>query len=298
MQIKVLALLIWIGFNSPYCTGEYLSIGGGMHAHRLNYLPDTSERNTEFAQLELDTTKWRRQPTGLLARGVGLKYQQGSQSQQLELQLPLYQWHPLHGLGLNVQQAQVTTASTVSETQSYLGDSGSPVDIAAGSSVASTWQLNRYQLYWRSDARHSGAANRAGVYWQRLTNPVEAELTNVTPTLFDLESEGFGFYVGRTEDDKGWNTSWQLLLGQQTNVYSDANTQSHQISESERRMILLEASVQWHYRYYLAPYWYLVPALGWQLQLLSQAKSASEQVEQKTLIYGQANVALSLRYYF
>jgi len=294
----MLAILMAGILASCHSLAEYINLGVQAQAYQHNYLPDASQRNTGLALVALDTTKWRRQSEGIFARGVAVLWAQGNNASQLDAQLPLYHWHPLHGVWLGVHQTQVNAESTLGESQSYLGDGTSPVDIAADSTVTSTWQRSRYQVFWRSDARYTGAANQAGLYWQRLTSPVEAELTGFTPTLFDLESEGIGFFVGQHYDSRGWGFSWQLSLGMQTHLYSDSSTQSHSISESERRMLALEAQTRWQYRYYLAPYWYLVPQLGVQLQLLSQAKSDSQNLSQKELSYATVFTGISLRRYF
>jgi len=172
------------------------------------------------------------------------------------------------------------------------------VDLVAGSEITSLWEMTRNRLFWQSDATRRGVANRAGVYWQNQTSPVEAQFETITPDVFNGESQGYGLYIGKHQDNKGWNFQWSLHFGQHVATFSEGNTNSASTGESERRQLQFEGVAAWHYRYYLTPYWYLIPQLTWQTQIRSPSKSNPDNLKQKSLIHTHVETGVTLRRYF
>lgn len=298
IKINALAWILTLLLAVQACYAEYIGGGSGYGLYRLNYLPDTGEQNSLLIIAESDLTSWRRKGTGPVSRGPALTYLQGSGISHYNLSLPLYHWHIHHGIWYGREYRKTENLTALSTGQVYLGDTGSPVDLAAGSEITSIWEMTRNKLYWQSDVTRRGVANRAGIYWQTQTSPVEAEFEGITPEIFNGESQGYGLYLGKHQDNKGLNFQWSLHFGQHVATFSDRNTNSNGISESERRQIQFEGLAAWHYRYYLTPYWYLIPQLSWQTQLRLPSKSNSDNIKQKALIYTHFETGVTLRRYF
>lgn len=298
IRIKPLGLILCLTYGLPSSASEFLGVGAGYGLYRLNYLPDTGELNAPHNQLEADITSWRRQPTGWLSRGPAVYWRQGSGVRVYEVRAAIFHWHNHHGVWYLRQQATVENKATLSSVSGYLGNSGSPVDLGAGSELTSNWEMSRDHVFWQSDARRRGVANQAGLYRQSQRAPVEAEIEGITPEIFDGETTGWGVYIGKHQDSKGFNFQWRAYLGQHVATFSDENPSAGSFSESERRQIQFEGKFSWHYRYYLAPYWYLTPHLSWQLQLTLPSKSDTDNVTQKTLYYTEFESGVSIRRYF
>lgn len=277
---------------------EFIGVNGGYSLHRLNYLPSTGELDTTYTSLEADFTDWRRKSTGIGVRGPSFDWQQGSGLNAYRFSIPLFHWHKHHGIWVGREYLEVENQTAINSQVGYLGSNGSPVDLGSGSDITSTWETTRTLLFWQSGALNRGVANQGGLYWQTLTSPVEAELTNLTPEIFDGESRGMGLFLGRYQDKKGFNFQWRLYMGQQIVTYSEANNNIDQFSQSDRRLFQFEGILDWHYRYYLSPYWYAVPLFQFQGQLNLQSKSNSDNLKQKTLFYGHWKMGISLRRYF
>lgn len=279
--------------------GEFLAAGSGYQLHLHTYLSDTSQSQTLTYEAEADLTHYRRSKAGPFARGPKGKVQQGLGFLSYEGQAPIYHWHHQHGVWVGYSKVSSEgLEAEIGKDRTYLANSGGTIDLTKGSPVTSASESSMLSVFWRSEARHRGVANMAGLYRHALTSPMTAEIENQSAEIFDGTLTGWGLMVGRHRDNKGFNFQWLFMLGQNQIKLSEDALPGSARSQSESRQHHMAFTLGWHYRYYLAPYWYVVPYVQQQVQLSWQSKSLPETIEHSPFLNSASSCGIQLRYYF
>ncbi len=66
-------------------------------------------------------------------------------------------------------------------------------------------------------------------------------------------------------------------------------------SESESTAYKLGLDLNWHYRYYLSPYWYLVPEVKLGLNMLTQTQFEPVEIEHRPFVFIESAAWISLQ---
>ena len=155
--------------------------------------------------------------------------------------------------------------------------------------------LQRYSLYWYESLQQEGPINRAALLYQIENSPAASTLSNNSASLFDGTFSGFGFSLGRIKDDKGLSFQWKAYFSRLDSSFSNDSTRHRSLNASESEVYQLAGELHWHYRYRLAPYWYLVPNVKVEFSVLMQSTSEPVDVDHKSLVYSQTSSWLSLQ---
>jgi hypothetical protein len=283
---------------SQYVTAEYLSVFSGYQESEHSYLTDSSEQQGALIGASLDTRLWRRQPIGWWARGIKAEITQAPDFFSFKSQIPVYQWHKHQGTWLEVNWVKQDFQTTISEAHTFLGNDGTQTPLNIDSVITTERQLQQIQFYWLESSRHSGALNLFGISYSQETSPAAAEISNSSATYFDGKFTGTGLLFGRNKDTRGLNFQWRLNIGKQESDFSNSVTGHRGLSASESQVFNLAFSLQWHYRYYLAPYWYLAPHIKISVNALLQGQSEALQINHDSLLHTHYQSWLSVRRYF
>lgn len=295
IQFTALLLTIFTLLSSHKANGEFLSAFSGYQASEHSYLGDTSEQKGVMVGTLLDTRLWRRKPAGWWARGIRAEIKQASGFFSFNGQIPIYQWHKHQGTWLEVNWMKQEFQTSISEAQTFLGNDGTETPLNIDSTIITERQLQQIQFYWLESSKSIGALNLFGISYSKETSPVEAQLSNSSATYFDGEFTGTGLVFGRSKDTRGLNFQWRLNIGKQDSNFSNSITQHRSLSTSESQVFTLAFNLQWHYRYYLSPYWYLTPHLSLNFSSLLQGQSEPLYLNHDSLIYSHAQSWLSIR---
>lgn len=258
---------------------QSISFSAGFISQQQNFLSETSTFQEPYISATLDLQPWRIHAQGWLARGPKLSLTQSAQSLLAHADLPIYQFNPQQGLwfGSDYQQAQF---STIADTDHiFLGNNGQSTAINANDQVLSQHKLQTYQLYWYESSSLIGAINQIGLIYQQQSGPAASIISNTNADWFDGSWSGWGLILGRIRDNKGFNFQWKATLTQLDSQFSDRITNNVALSKTESQGYGFTFQASWHYRYYLAPYWYLVPRLGISSRVLFQKEFNPQQIE-------------------
>lgn len=280
---------------SPFSDGRYLSAYSGFHMGQQRYLGEAASLNTLYYGARLDSTHWRRKARGWLARGGALDVLQGQGVLQIHGQLPVFQWDKLNGLWLDYELNQYTLEATLSESSIFLANNGDTTSITADSSVSIDHQVSKLAVYWYEKTQTSSPINYIGGFYQTEVSPASSTITGTNASLFDGTFNGFGLTLGRKRDKRGFNFQWTLNMAQLDSDFSNDVTAHRAASKSESTIYQLGINLNWHYRYYLAPYWYLVPEVKVGFSAATQTTAAPEQVDHDALVQYQTQSQISLQ---
>ena len=299
MNKHILWILIFLsGLGATSAQAEYLSILSGYQISEHSYLTDSSNQEGAMLGAALDTQHWRRHSTGWLARGPRVELKQSTGYLEVSGQLPVYQWDKHNGSWLEISWIKQTFQTTLSEAQTFLGNDGTSTSLDPNTIISTERQLQQFQLYWLESSKNIGALNLFGIHYAQETSPVAGELSSTSASYFDGKFTGYGLVFGRSIDKRGLNFQWRLNMGKSNSGLSNSITQHRTLSSSESSVFKLSFKLQWHYRYYLAPYWYLAPHLQVTFNALMQGQSETQQISHDTYTYHHAQSWLSLRHYF
>ncbi len=280
------------------CLGGNLALTTGYHQSDHQYLDDTSSQEGQILGASLDFQHWRRKDTGWLARGPSMQINQAANFINLKAQLPLYQWHKHHGSWLSIDWQQQDLQTQLSEPHIFLDNNGTSTSLPQDSVISSTRQFQRIQIYWHESTRYKSTINVAGFSYSRELSPAISELSTTNASLFEGEFTGLGIVLGRIKDDRGLNFQWRLNVANLATNFSNSATQHRLLAKPESSVYKVALNLSWHYRYYLAPYWYLVPQLQYQFSYLTQSELTPVNVEHPSFIYTQTQSTLSVRHHF
>jgi hypothetical protein len=295
MPFKLYLPLLLFYFVSSMTHSEYLSVLSGYQYGEHGYLLDAGTVSTTIYGANLDLTQWRIKDQGWAARGPQVGFRRGLNYQQIQAQFPIYHWHKHQGIWLQISQQIQNMEIELSTDVIFLNDAGSNTSIASGSLISAEHQISRYQLYWYEAIAYKASVNILGLFYQSEASPAASTISNSTADFFDGVFSGFGLTIGRVKDERGFNFQWKLNLAQMDMSFSNTITQHRSASEDESTAYLFDVELQWHYRYYLAPYWYLVPQLKIAASTLFQGQTNSEEVEYDALNYLRTSTWLSLQ---
>lgn len=293
MHLKFL-FLFYLLLTNIKCHGEYLSLTSGFQNSQHGYLSDVGSLNTQVLGAKLDLSQWRRTQKGWLARGVSAEYAQGINYSNLKMSVPIFHWHPQQGLWLEVSSLSQNLDIEISNDETLLNNSGLSTAITAGSTLSAGHNINQFNLYWYESSRQTAPMNIIGGFFYSEASPAGSTISGSTATVFDGVFTGYGMMLGRKKDDKGLNFQWRLHLAQMNMDFSDGVTSHRAASQSESTSFKLGLDVGWHYRYYLMPYWYLVPEVKVGLNALTQTQVAPVEIEHRPLIFIEQSLRVSL----
>ncbi len=297
-RILILPLVTAFLFLSPQCLGGSLSLTSGYHQTQHQYLDDTSRQEGRIIGASVDLQYWRRKNTGWFARGPSMRINQAPNLINLNAQVPLFQWHKHQGTWLSIDWQQQNLQTQTSASHIFLNNAGTRTSLPQNSIIVSTRQLLRIQAYWYESTQQESTVNIVGLSYSRELSPVISGLSTTDASLFEGEFTGIGMMLGRIKDDKGFNFQWRLNVANLESSFSNNTTQHRLLAKQESAVYKLALNVSWHYRYYLAPYWYLVPQVQYQFSYLTQSESAPINVEHSNFIYTRQQSTISIRHYF
>ncbi len=277
---------------------EYLSAFTGYHQGEHQYLKDISSQQGLMLGAQLDYRHWRHKEQGWFARGPVVTLQQAPNMLFMNGQFPLYQWNKHQGSWLEVSWGQQNLETQLTQAQIFMGNDGQPTSLTAGSTISSTRQFQRAQIYWYESTRFADALNIAGLSYSQELTPVMSEISNTNASVFDGTFSGSGAMVGRIKDKRGFNFQWRLNVASLESDFSNDITQHRSLSKGESSVYKFSLGLSWHYRYYLRPYWYLVPQLEYNISYIFQRQLQPLEVEHKSFVYRQVQSWISLRRYF
>jgi len=84
-------------------------------------------------------------------------------------------------------------------------------------------------------------------------------------------------------------------LSQLDSDFSNEVTGHRSASQSESTVYQLDLNFGWQYRYYLAPYWYLVPKVKLRVTTTMQTTMDPQQVDHDTFLYLDSQTEVSLQ---
>jgi len=281
-----------------FCHGEYLGLSTLSLKQQHNYMGTnvTIDQIAYSTELNLQTLRYKR--TGWLARGPKGQLTTSANSTYLDGHINIFQNQLNQGFWLQIEQFDSEFVNQVNQSFIYLTNSGSASSITSGDTIASNRTLFTTHFYWYESLKDEGPINTAGLFYSNETVPAAGSLSTTNAEVFDSQFSGFGFTLGRIKDDKGLNFQWRLTLAQLDSDFSNSATNHTSLSSDESISFKLALQLDWHYRYYLAPYWYLVPSTHFQYSALMQRQLNPEIIEHDALSYLQYSVRLSLRKYF
>ncbi len=275
-----------------------MALTTGYHQTDHQYLDDTSSQEGQILGASLDFQHWRRKDIGWHARGPSIQVNQAANFINLNAQLPLYQWQKHHGSWLSIEWQQQDLQTQLSEPHIFLDNDGTSTSLPQDSIISSTRQFQRIQIYWHESTRYESTINVAGFSYSRELSPVNSELSSTNASLFEGEFTGLGIVLGRIKNDRGLNFQWRLNVASLDTNFSDSATQHRLLAKQESAVYKLALRLSWHYRYYLAPYWYVVPQLQYQFSYLTQSELAPVNVEHSSFTYTQIQSTISIQHHF
>ena len=284
-----------ISLMTPPSHAEYLSVESGYQYAQHGYLSDAGTLDTQVNGVKLDISQWRRKQTGWLSRGGAIEYQQGVDYTLFKAALPIYHWHKQQGLWLSAHIQSQNMEIELSSDETLLTNSGVSTAIASGSVLSAEHTINQFDLYWYEAIQYKAPVNVIGLFYYSEASPASSEITASSATVFDGSFTGYGLTIGRIKDDKGFNFQWRLNLAQLDMSFSDSVTGHRAASEAESTAYKFGLELQWHYRYYLAPYWYLVPQLKLGVNTLFQTEMDPTEIEYRALTYIESRSWISLQ---
>jgi hypothetical protein len=283
MNFKFIAISILVLLNTPFVHSEYISILSGYQYSKHSYLLDDATLSSTIYGAKLDLSDWRLKEQGIFSRGLKLSYKQGINFQQLDAQLPIYHWHKHQGIWLQVSQQTKNMKAVVLEDKIFLNNQNSSIALGAGSKILAEHSINQYGLFWHEAIQYKAPLNLIGIFYHSEASLAASNILTNNADLFDGLFTGFGLSVGRLSDERGANFQWKLNLAQLDLSFSDNATQHRSASKKESRAMLIDLEINWHYRYYLAPYWYLVPQIKVGFSTIFQTEENPESIEFKAL---------------
>ena len=293
-----LLITICIILHTPFVQAEYVGLYTGLSKIQQQYLNDDADSQEQTHGIQLNTQDYRRHPVGWYARGLYARIQQSPEHSDIDIHLPIYQFHAHQGIWFQFEWQKSTLETQLSSRQIYINESGNVQSIAAGSTLVLERRLQRGQIYWYESVKDEGPVNTLGVFYSVETSPVNSTLSSTNAELFDGRFSGFGFSLGRIKDDHGLNFQWRLNLAQLDTDFSNDATKHRSLSTQESTVYQVSLNLSWHYRYYLSPYWYLVPSAHFQYDALLQSEFKPEFVEHERFNFTQLSGFIALRRYF
>ncbi|MEH6346294.1 MAG: hypothetical protein V7785_14470 [Bermanella sp.] len=283
---------------SQSVVAEYLSVLVGYQQSEHSYLTDTSDQKGNIYGASLDTLLWRRKSVGWLARGPKAEIRQATGFLAISSQIPVYQWHKHQGTWLEINWSKQQFQTQLDEAQTFLGNDDSSTSLGSGSIINTEHQLQRLQFYWYESAKQIGALNMFGINYTQETTPAASVISSTTATLFDGKFSGMGLVFGRMKDNRGLNFQWRFNMAKLESNFSNDVTQHQTLASAESSVFRAALMLRWHYRYYLVPYWYLVPNLQYNFNVIMQSHSQPQQIEHEVFTYSNLQTWVSLRRYF
>ncbi len=280
------------------CNGQYLAAFSGYQTSEHAYLGDDSNLQGLVNGASLDLRAWRRRSNGWLSRGPKVAFKQGAGTFSSESHVSIYQWRKHQGIWLSTLSQQQTLQTELSQEHIFLDNAGTANILGVGTLIKNQRSVQRTQLYWHESSDNIGPLNLLGVFNLQESTPVSGRLSNTNASLFEGQFSGFGLILGRLKDKRGVNFQWQLSLAQLNSDFSNAATSHRTIAPKESSVYQLGVNLSWHYRHYLAPYWYLVPQFNVQHSSLIQTTSNPQTVQHDAFRYLQIQSFISLRRYF
>ena len=298
IQVITLLLALITLLSSPAAKGEYLSVFSGYQLSEHSYLIDTSEQQSTMIGARIDTHDWRRKPIGWWARGIVAQVKQAPNFLSAHALIPIYQWHKHQGTWLEVNWSKQDFTTTLSDAQTFLGNDGTETALNANSTITTERQLQQIQFYWLESSKHIGPMNLFGISYSQETSPAASQISSSSASYFDGKFTGTGLIFGRNKDTRGLNFQWRLNIGKQESDFSNTITGHRALSTSQSQVFKVAFNLQWHYRYYLSPYWYLAPHLSVNFSNLLQRESDGLHLDHDSLVYSHFQSWLSVRRYF
>lgn len=292
----ILALLILAAALPAYT--ESFGVYSGLSQVNHQYLNDSLTSQEQAYGATFDMQAYRRTPTGWMARGLKARIQQSPNQLDLDLHMPLYQFHKHQGVWLQLQWQQDSLSTLLSDNRIYIDNAGNVQALTSGDTLLIERTFLRGQAYWYESVKDEGPINIVGLYYSVETSPASATLSTTNAEVFDGRFSGFGFSLGRIKDDRGLNFQWRLNLAQLTTSFSNDATNHQSASSQESTVYHVDLNLDWHYRYYLSPYWYLVPSIHVQYQNIFQTQLKPEYLEHEQLSFTQLSGFIALRRYF
>lgn len=292
-------VLICLLFILPWpALAEFAGVYSGMLDIRHQYLTDAIHVQEQVYGAGLNMQSYRRKPTGWMSRGPRLHIEQSMSGLSIDSHVSLYQPYVHQGFWFQFQWQKHNFDSQLSENEVYLNQSGTASSLAAGDDINLGRQYFNGQIYWYESIKDEGPINTAGIFYAVETSPVNAEISSTNATVFDGVFSGFGFTLGRIKDDRGLNFQWRLTLAQLDSDLSNDATNHRSLSSLESTVYQLKIRLDWHYRHYIAPYWYVVPSLHLSHENLLQSQLDPQFVDHKQFNFTQLSVLLGIRRYF
>lgn len=291
-----LFLLLWLPFSASYC--EYLALTSSNLKQQHNFIGEniTLEQLAYGAELNLQSLRYER--TGWFARGPKLQYTSSQDSLTFNGQMNIYQSHLHQGFWLEINWQDSQFRTEINQDLIYLNESGTAISLLSGDTINSKRASRFTQLYWFESLKDEGPINTAGLFYSTESNPTASSITSTNADVFDGNFNGFGFTIGRIKDDRGLNFQWRMNAAQYDTNFSDDVTNHRALSSQESKVYKLGIELNWHYRYYLGPYWYLVPSTHLQYHNIMQTQLNPEFVEHENLSYLEFAFGIALRRYF
>lgn len=295
-KLSTLLLLAPFWLTGHLLHASSLEAYTGFQTSQHSYLEDSATLAglTYGAVLNMQTHKLKRRQCWL-CRGPKGHILVGDQYLSLSADAHLYQITAKQGIWLHATRLSHTLQATLSSNETFLDNSGSSLNLNSGTKVDSERVFQRYSLYWYESLQQEGPINRAALFYQIENSPAASTLSNNSASLFDGTFSGFGFSLGRIKDDKGLNFQWKAYFSRLDSSFSNDSTRHRSLNASESEVYQLAGELHWHYRYRLAPYWYLVPNVKVEFSVLMQSTSEPVDVNHKSLIYSQTSSWLSLQ---
>lgn len=286
-------MLIFLG--ASFVHSEYISVLSGYQYAEHGFLPDEASLTNTIYGATLDLSEWRLKQQGIMARGPKLSYKQGTEFQQLSARIPLYHWHKHQGIWLQTSLQTKNMEVSVSKNITFLNNQNLSINIGAGSKILAEHRINKYQLYWHEAIKYKAPLNLIGVFYHSEASPAASTISTSEADFFEGVFTGFGLTVGRLSDVRGANFQWKINLAQLDMSFSNDATQHRAASKEESSAYLFDLALDWHYRYYLAPYWYLVPQVKVGFSTLFQNDAKPVMIEFKALNQLSASSLISLQ---
>ncbi|GAA6134276.1 hypothetical protein NBRC116188_10650 [Oceaniserpentilla sp. 4NH20-0058] len=256
----------------------------------------TSEQLAYGAEANLQAQRFK--PAGWMARGPRFDVLYSAQSLSIDAHINIYQSHLHQGFWFQFDWSKSEFSGEISSNNIYLNESGAASSITQGDVITSNRDTQTSHIYWYESLKEEGPINTAGLFYTQEATPAKSTLSNTNANIFDGYFSGFGFTIGRIKDDKGLNFQWRLTLAQLDSGFSNRVTNHRALSSLESTVYKFGIQLHWHYRYYLSPYWYVVPSTHLQYNILMQTQLNPEFVEHDALGYLQYSMGVSLRRYF
>lgn len=293
-----LPIFLFACFYSSLSFAQFLGISSTSTLQQHNYTGEESQLKTLDYGGQLNLQTYRLNRTGWFARGPVLETHYSKDRLSLNAQVNLHQPFLHHGLWLAVDWQQSQFQSTVSSNLLYLDNSGVATSIASGNTISSTRHEYSGHIYWYESVKDEGPINTLGLLYTLETNPASSEISSTNANVFDGRFSGVGFTIGRIKDDRGLNFQWKLTLAQLTSDFSNAVTNHQRLSKAESQIYKTALNLNWHYRYYVGPYWYIVPSAHLTFSYLMQSQLNPEMIKHEPLSFSQYRLQVSLRKYF